>query len=429
MTWFQGQLVLAGLAVLAAFLTSAWVNAISRLSKLRAMRLAEEKATKRAHYLTEIANNPPTYLTSVLLVMLFFRVAATVLVTGAVLRLGPGWPELLAIAIMTFVLFQLAEIAPRTWALERLDQVLLGAAAPAYLIGKVLGPLATVLVKAGRVFLLILPGRGLPKGPLMSEEEIKSMLDVAESEEVIEADEREMIHSIFEFTDTVVREVMVPRPDMVCVDGSASLEAVLELTLKQGFSRVPVTGGSIDNVIGIIYQKDVVKKLQSNGRNRSRKASEVKREATFVPESKKVSELLREMQRSKTHMVIVVDEYGGVAGLATLEDLLEEIVGEISDEYDRDDPDVVVLDDGTLRVSARLSIEELNEILGTELPHIQWDSVGGLVGGLLGRLPVPGDVVSHEGVEFEVQKMNGRRIAHLLIRGGTVKALAAQEGS
>jgi CBS domain containing-hemolysin-like protein len=428
MTWFQAQVVLAVLAALGAFLTSAWVNAISRLSKLRAMRLADQQE-KRGQYLIKMANNAPAYLTSVLIVMLFFRVSATVLVTAAILRQGVRMPEVIAIGVMTFVLFQLAEIAPRTWALERLDQVLLGAAGPAYLIGKVLGPLATVLVKASRVFLLILPGRGLPKGPLMSEEEIKSMLDVAESEEVIEADEREMIHSIFEFTDTVVREVMVPRPDMVCVDASATLEEVLQLTLKRGFSRVPVIAGSIDNVIGIAYQKDVVKRLQSNGRNRSRKASEVKREATFIPESKKVSELLREMQRTKTHMVIVVDEYGGVAGLATLEDLLEEIVGEISDEYDRDDPDVVVLDDGTLRVSARLSIEELNEILGIELPHIQWDSVGGLVGGLLGRLPVPGDVVSHEGIEFEVQKMNGRRIAHLLVRGGSVKALAAQEGA
>jgi CBS domain containing-hemolysin-like protein len=428
MTWFQSQLVLAVLAVFGAFLTSAWVNAISRLSRLRAMRLGDEHE-KRGRYLIKIANNPPAYLTSVLIVMLLFRVSATVLVTVVILRLGGSLSEVIAIGVMTFVLFQLAEIAPRTWALERLDQVLLGAARPVYLIGKVLGPLASVLVKASRVFLLILPGRGLPKGPLMSEEEIKSMLDVAESEEVIEADEREMIHSIFEFTDTVVREVMVPRPDMVCVDASATLEGVLQLTLKQGFSRVPVIAGSFDNVIGIVYQKDVVKRLQSNGRNRSRKASEVKREATFVPESKKVSELLREMQRSKTHMVIVVDEYGGVAGLATLEDLLEEIVGEISDEYDREDPDVVVLDDGTLRVSARLSIEELNELLGTELPHIQWDSVGGLVGGMLGRLPVPGDVVSHDGVEFEVQKMNGRRIAHLLVRGGSVKELAAQGGA
>lgn len=425
MSQVRNELILAAVAVTGAFFASAWVNAISRLSKARAALLQEQKPRK-GKLLVKIANNPPMYLTSVLIVMLVLRVSATVLVTTAIMRLGAEVPELIAIAVMSFVLFQIAELAPRTWVLERLDQVLLVSARPVYWIGSALGPLATVLVKLGRVFLLILPGRGLPKGPLMSEEEIKSILDVAQSEEVIEAEEREMIHSIFEFTDKIVREVMVPRPDMVCVEASTSLEDVLEVMLKSGYSRIPVISQSVDDVVGILYQKDVVRKLHNgSARSRARKASDIKREAVFVPESKKVAELLRQMQHSKAHMVVVVDEYGGTAGLATMEDLLEEIVGEIADEYDKEDPSVVVLDDNTLRVTARLGIEELNELLGARLPHGDWDSIGGLVGGTLGRLPAPGDIVRVDGIELEVEKMNGRRISHVLVRAESVGSVPA----
>ena len=425
MTLTQSELLFAGLAIMLAFITSAWVNAIPRLTTARAELLAHDHPKKGA-LLVKMAGNTATYLTSVLLVMLLLRVTATVLVTSTILRLGWPLPEVIAVAIMSVVLFELAELAPRTWVLERLDKVLLSAARPVFLIGRALGSLSTVLVELNRVLLLILPGRGLPKGPLVSEEEIKSILDVAQFEEVIEADEREMIHSIFEFTDTVVREVMVPRPDMVCVDASATLEEVLDVTLKSGHSRIPVISENIDNVVGIVYQKDVIRRLHNGGRSKTtKKASDIKREAMFVPESKKVAELLRDMQQAKTHIVIVVDEYGGVAGLATLEDLLEEIVGEISDEYDRDEPNVSVVGEDAISVTARLSIEELSELLDVELPHSEWDSVGGLVGGLLGRLATPGDIVRHDGIEFEVHKMKGRRIANVLVRGAPVAASPA----
>jgi CBS domain containing-hemolysin-like protein len=429
MTLTQSQLTFAVVAIMLAFVTSAWVNAIMRLSLARAELLSHDHPKKGA-LLTKIAGNTSMYLTSVLLVMLLLRVTATVFVTSTVLRMGWPVPELIAVAIMSIVLFELAELAPRTWVLERLDNVLLAAARPVYFLGTILGPLASILVRFGRVVLLILPGRGLPKGPLLSEEEIKSILDVAHFEEVIQADEREMIHSIFEFTDTVVREVMVPRPDMVCVDAAATLNEILEVTLKSGHSRIPVISESIDNVVGIVYQKDVIKRIHNGGRSKAiKKASDVKREAVFVPESKKVAELLRDMQQTKTHIVVVVDEYGGVAGLVTMEDLLEEIVGEITDEYDRDEPNVSVVGEDAISVTARLSIEELSELLDVELPHTQWDSVGGLVGGMLGRLATLGDTVRHDGIEFEVHKMKGRRIASVLVRGAPVAASPAVKDS
>lgn len=422
MTATQAQLGFALLAILLAFIFSAWVNSITRLTQARAEMLAEEHRTK-GDLLSRIASDVPRFLTSALLVMLLLRVTATVFVTASIIRLGWPMPEVIAVAIMSFLLFQIAEIAPRTWVLERQDQVLLSAARPVYAIGVLLNPLTSVLVKLGRIFLLILPGRGLPKGPLLSEEEIKSILDVAQIEEVIEPDEREMIHSILEFTDRVVREVMVPRPDMVCVDVSASLEEVLQVTLSTGHSRIPVTQDSIDNVVGVVYLKDVVQRLYNGGQpspHSPRTAGDIGREPDFVPESKKVAELLREMQQTKTHLVIVVDEYGGVAGLATLEDLLEEIVGEITDEYDPDEPNVTVVGEDSISVKARLGIAELSELLDVELPSAEWDSVGGLVGGLLGRMARPGDVVRHEDIEFEVSKMQGRRISSVLVRGAPV---------
>lgn len=409
------QIVGTAISLAIAFVASTWVHSISRLSKGRAAQLAEAQP-KRGKLLEKIAENPPPYLSSVLLVMLLARVTCTVLATSLILRAGLPLPELVAILAASFVLFELAEVAPRTWVLERLDTVLLASARPAYYLGRALRPFSQALVKASRIFLLILPGHGLPRGPLTSEEEIKSMLEVAESEEVIEAEERNMIHSIFEFTDTVVREVMVPRPDMVCVDGNASLEEVLNLTLKQGYSRIPVIAGTVDEVTGIAYQKDVIKRLHNGGkRTRPKRASDIAREATFVPESKKVAELLKEMKSAKVHMVIVIDEYGGTAGLATMEDVLEEIVGEITDEYDREEPNVELIDDNALRVTARFGIEELNELLGAELPHTEWDSVGGLIGGLLGRVPAQGDRVRHDGIEFQVERMKGRRISKVLV--------------
>ncbi|MGI8426356.1 MAG: hemolysin family protein [Actinomycetota bacterium] len=421
------QIAVAVFAIAVAFFASTWVNSMSRLSKGRAAQLAEAQP-KRGKLLVHIAENPPRFLSSVLLIMLVARVTAVVLATSLIMNSGTSFPEVVAIVCMSFVLFEVAEIAPRTWVLERLDRVLLASARPTYFIGKVLRPFSGLLVAAGRLFLLILPGHGLPKGPLTSEEEIKSMLEMAEIEEVIEADERDMIHSIFEFTDTVVREVMVPRPDMICIDGQASLEQVLELTLKKGYSRIPVINETIDQVMGIVYQKDVIRKLHNGRPARNRKAADVAREATFVPESKKVADLLKEMKTAKAHMVIVVDEYGGTAGLATLEDLLEEIVGEISDEYDKEEPNVEMLDDNALRVTARFGIEQLNELLGAELPHADWDTVGGLIGGLLGRVPSEGDTVIHDGIEFEVEKMKGRRIAKILVTKPNGEPAQAETG-
>lgn len=407
------RIVIAFLGLALAFVSAVWVHGVSRLTTGRAARLAQEQP-KRGELLVKLAENPPPYLAVALLAMLAGRVTTVVLAASLAFRWGRLWPEVVVVVVMVVLLFQVAELAPRSWVLERPDQAMLFSARPVYFLGEALGPVASMLVKANRIFMLILPGRGLPASPLTSEEEIKSMLEVAESEEVIEAEEAEMIQSIFEFGDTVVREIMVPRPDMVCAEATMSLDEVLSLSLKHGFSRIPVIADNIDNVTGIAHIRDVIKRLH-NGTRRLKKVRDVARDAYFIPESKKVIELLREMQRAKTHMAIVVDEYGGTSGLVTLEDVLEEIVGEISDEYDREEPAIEKIDDDTLRVSARLSIDELNDLLAIDLPSTDWDSVGGLVGGSLGRVAEEGDSVTVNGVEFEVEKTKGRRIEKVVV--------------
>jgi CBS domain containing-hemolysin-like protein len=281
---------------------------------------------------------------------------------------------------------------------------------------------ARALLKVANI---IMPGRGLPQGPYVTEQEIKTMAEVASEEDEIEEEEKDLIHSIFEFGDTIVREVMVPRPDIVAIEDEKSLSDVMDLVLEHGFSRVPVFHEDLDQIVGIIYAKDVLKAMHQNGEET--KVTDLVRPARFVPESKKCAELLREMQRKKFHIALVTDEYGSISGSVTLEDLLEELVGEITDEYDRDEPLMVPVGEGRFRVDGRLPIDELNEALDVELPQEEWDSVGGLMMGLLGAIPSEGQEVSYDNLRFKAERVQGRRIARVLVsRTGETKTQPSQ---
>jgi putative hemolysin len=254
----------------------------------------------------------------------------------------------------------------------------------------------------------------MPKGPFVSDEGPRHRSEGEEEEEEIEEEERELIHSIFEFGDTVVREVMVPRPDMITLKVEATRDEALEKIVEAGYSRIPLYDGDTDNIVGVLYAKDLLKKMHESAS--PVKLASIARAPTFVPETKKVAELLREMQEQRVHMAIVVDEYGGTAGLVTIEDLLEEIVGEIVDEYDVEEPLVEPIDDDSIRVDAKMPIDEVNELLSVELPHEEWDTVGGLVFGLTGRVPVAGESVRYDSVEFVTERVAGRRVQKVVIR-------------
>jgi putative hemolysin len=263
----------------------------------------------------------------------------------------------------------------------------------------------------------VLPGKGLKEGPYVTEEVLLAMADSAADEAVIEREERKLIHSIIDFGDTVAREVMIPRPDMVTVSAEATVSDSADVASSAGVSRVPVYGTGIDDIVGVVYVKDIMKAERDE--RGAVPVSGIMRQAQFVPETKRIAEVMREMQAGKQHLAIVVDEYGGTAGLITLEDVLEELVGEISDEYDVDHARVELLDDGKVQVDASLSIDEVNELTGIDLPEGDWDTVGGFLYHLLGHVPNEGESVVYDGHRLVAEKVNGRRIARVLIGATT----------
>ena len=406
-SWFElASIVL--LIVVVGILGASEVS-ITRVNRVRAYRLAEEKR-RGSSSLVKIAENPAPYLNVVLLLTLLATIGGTTLATSLAVRIFHGAGELIATVAMTLLLFVFADVTPKTFALQQTDRVALFLAPLLVGLGRLVGPLATGLVRIANA---IMPGKGLPHGPFITEREIRALAEVASDEDQIEEEEKELIHSIFEFGDTIVREVMVPKPDIVAIEGGKALRDVQALVLQHGFSRIPVYEENLDDVIGLVYAKDVLKALHQGRQDMPLR--DIVRPAHFVPEQKKVADLLREMQREKFHIAVVTDEYGSVVGLVTLEDLLEELVGEISDEYDREEPEVVELDEGVYRVDGKVSIDELNELLDVELPDEEWDTVGGLMLGLLGSIPAEGEEVGYENLTFRAERVQGRRIAKVLI--------------
>jgi CBS domain containing-hemolysin-like protein len=382
---------------------------VTRVSKVRAYHLQEEGRRGSAS-LVKIVDNPAPYLSVLLLLLLLLHLSGTTIATVVAVRAIGRIGEVVATAVMTVLLFVLAEVTPKTFAVQHTDRVALRVAPLVVALTRLFGPLAKGLIKVANV---IMPGKGLPEGPFVTEADIRAMADVATEEDQIEEEEKELIHSIFEFGDTVVREVMTPEPDIVAVEVSDSLNAVQDLVIRHGFSRIPVYRGNMEDIVGVVYAKDVLRELRAGRSDRS--LEDLARRARFVPESKKVTDLLKEMQQQKFHLALVVDEYGSLTGLVTLEDLLEEIVGEIVDEYDREDPNVEPAGNGKFRVNGRLPVDELNELLGVDLPQEDWDSVGGLMMGVLGRVPSQGQQVEVRGIRFTAEQVTGRRIGKVLV--------------
>ena len=404
----------AGVAL--AFLLAAAEAAIMRMSRVRAQQLYDEGRGGSTSLLA-IVGDSPAYLAVVAFLRVVAEAATAVLVTIAVVDLVSSVTQalLISIAVMAVVSFVIVGVSPRTLGRQNYTRVALVAAPFVVGLRRVLGPVARVLVALGNA---VTPGRGYRDGPFQSEAELRDLLDRAGESEVIEAGEREMIHSVFELGDTVVREVMVPRTDMVTIGQGKTLKQAMSLFLRSGFSRIPVVGEDSDDVLGLLYFKDVVRRATADGETATLAVDQVMRPMTFVPESKPVDDLMREMQRDQSHFAMVVDEYGGTAGLVTIEDILEEIVGEIADEYDREAPGVEQVDDVTTRVPATMDIDDLAELFRVEIDEEEVDTVGGLLAKAIGRVPIPGSHAEVAGLSLTAEKMAGRRhrIATVIVR-------------
>jgi CBS domain containing-hemolysin-like protein len=404
------ELVAIALLIVLAGVLAAAETSITRMNRVRAYHLQEE-GRRGAGQLVRIVENPARYLNVVLLLTLLVHLGGTTLATVVAVRHLEDLGEVVATVAMTVLLFVFAEITPKTFAVMHTDRVALRLAPFVVAVTRAFGPVARALITVANV---IMPGKGLPQGPFVTEQEIRAMAEMASEEEAIEEEEKELIHSIFEFGDTLVREVMVPRPDMVTAPVEAGVRDVLDLMLKHGYSRIPLYRGTIDDVVGVAYAKDLLRHLHAGKEDVPLET--IMREPYVVPETKKVSDLLKDMQTRRVHMAIVVDEYGSTSGLVTIEDILEELVGEIADEYDREEPQVEPVDANTYRVNGRLSIDELNELLGVDLPHDEWDTVAGLMYGLLGAVPTQGQQVTFDNLVFTAEKVQGRRIAKVLVQ-------------
>ncbi len=398
-----------GLILLAGFFALAETS-LTRVNRIKAVTLQDE-GRRGARVLAGLVEHPERFLNPVLLLVLTCHVVASILVGILFERFGAVGVAL-ATVVEVSVIFVLAEAAPKTWAVQHPERAALMAAPVVSAISNFppVRLLARALIGLSNV---ILPGEGLRQGPFVSEEELLATVDVATDDQVIEREERALIRSIIEFGDTVVREVMVPRPDMVAVEGRDKVSDVLEVAIAAGYSRIPVYDQGIDDITGIVYTKDLMRAVQEDEGDKAVRA--LVRGAQFVPETKRVAELMREMQREKFHIAIVVDEYGGTAGLVTLEDLIEELVGEIVDEFDVEEPSIEALPGGAYRVNARMAVDEVNELLGAEFPEGDWDTIGGFVFNLLGHVPNEGEAVEHDGHRLAAEKVQGRRIGRVRI--------------
>ena len=386
-------------------------TALVRMSRAKAKSLADE-GKRGAKVLIRLTEDPQGFLNPVLLLVLICQLVVATLVGILAVQWFGAWGVVAATVFEIVVIFVFAEAVPKNWAVHHPERAALFSAP---IVSAVVRFWPVRMVSGGLIGLanLFIGQRGGYMGALVTESELLAMADVAVEGDVIEREERALIHSIIEFGDTVVREVMVPRTDMVTVGADGTVEAALDLALEAGFSRMPTVAQQIDDVVGVAYTKDLIRQVRA-GKGDEPVGAHL-RATHFVPETKRVADLMREMQSDKFHLAVVVNEYGGTAGLVTLEDLIEELVGEIVDEFDVEETTVEQLADGGLRVSGRVAVDEVNDLLGANLPTGAWDTVAGLVFDLLGHVPVTGESVTSDGLRLTVDGVNGRRIARVSI--------------
>jgi magnesium and cobalt exporter, CNNM family len=406
----MGWLVAAALALaIAAGLCASAEVAIIRASRAGARELSRSGGRAVSGRVEAVLAEPSRYLSVLLLVRVCGETSAIVFMTAALLHwLGTGWRTfLIALAVMTGVLYVVAGIWPRTLGRQYDRQLAVTASGILYPAVRALGPLPRVLLTVGSA---LTPGRAGRDRVRAPEEELRGLVDLLEERRVIEPTERAMIHSVFELGDTIVREVMVPRTEIVFVERDKTVRQALSLALRSGFSRIPVVGENEDDVIGIAYLKDLVAHSRERPEAEAvEKVEAVMRPAPFVPESKPVDVLLRDMQARQIHLAIVIDEYGGTAGLVTIEDILEEIVGEITDEYDQEQPVVDWLAPGRARVTARLPVTDLEDLFGVRIDAEDVETVGGLLAHALGRVPIAGATAKVAGLTLTAESLAGRR--------------------
>jgi len=391
--------------------------ALSSLDKLTLKRLIKEKP-KKGRQVESLLMKPSRWLITILIGNNFVNIAAASLATLLVAeRVGgtPGKIVGIATGVMTFIILVFGEIIPKRYCQQRAETISLKVVTPILVLSTVLSPIVKALTFFTQIILKTAGSKKFARDHLITEKEIHTLIDIGQEEGALDKQEEELVHSALEFDETQAKEIIIPRTNMVCIDEEANLSELIDLIKRVGYSRIPVYQEKVDNITGIAYAKDLLR--FTSELDKGIKVKEIMHSPIFVPYTTHLGEVFHKLQREKTHLAIVVDEYGGVAGMLTLEDLLEEIVGEIEDEYDRGEEKIVVLRDGSALIKAETDIDEINEKLGTHLPEETdaFESIGGLIFDLLGRIPKEGEVVQYENLRIAVVEANERRIKKVKI--------------
>src|SRR5579883_412583 len=415
------QLFILIVALILCGLASAAETALTSVSRIKLKNMVEE-GDEKAIEVDRLISQPNTFLSTILIVNNVAVIVASTMATVLALRFSTSLGELLSTIITSLVVLIFCEITPKTAAVQNPLKVARAMVKPVRAAAWLLHPVVVSLSAITNFLVRILGGQMVHHGPFVTEEELKLLVTVGEEEGVLEEEETEMIHSIFEFADTTVREVMIPRIDMVTLPSDATVTQAVDVALQGGFSRIPVYEVSIgvDEIIGILYTKDMLKQLRE-GHN-TFPIRDLVRPAYFVPETKKLDDLLREIRQNRIHMVMVVDEYGSVAGLVTIEDLVEEIVGDIKDEYDREENLFEKIDEHEYIFDAKISIYDFNEVMGTHLGDEDYETLGGFVYAQLDKIPNEGDTIAYENLMFTVLATRGRRITKVRVERKSEKA-------
>ncbi len=401
-------------------------TALFRLSKHRVHQLVE-RGEKNADSVKELKDNPNKMLITILIGNNLVNIAASSIATKLAIDLFGNAGVGIATGVMTFLILLFGEITPKSYAVENTEKYSLKVAKTIKLISKILYPVIKILNFLSKILYKLAGAELAQSKPYITEEEIKSMVKIGEKEGVVEKDEKEMIQSIFKFSDTIVREEMIPRVDMVSLPIDSNVEEALKIAEESGYSRIPVYEDKIDNIKGILYTKDLLMALRQN-KEESINLKELIRSPIFVPETKKIDELLKVLQRERTHMAIVIDEFGGVEGIITLEDVLEEIVGEIFDEYDEGVEPIEKIKDEEYLIDAKMNVDDVNEDLDIKIPEREYETISGFILSQLGRTAEEGDEIEYENLKITIESVKENQILKVRIKTKNPKEKEQNKG-
>ncbi|MGN9162633.1 HlyC/CorC family transporter [Clostridium sulfidigenes] len=397
------------LIILSSFF-SASETALMSISKIRVRHMVEENI-KGANRVKELTDNPSSLLASILVGNNVVNIASSSLATVLAISLIGSRGVAISTIIMTIVVLIFGEITPKTLASQNSEQISLRVANPIFIISKMLKPVVIITTTISKFFIKLLGGKSDSNKPFITEDELKIMVDVSEEEGILKSEEKDMIHNVFQFGDLYAKDVMVQRVDIIALDIEESLDKIISVIKEEGFSRIPIYSNTIDNIVGILNVKDIIFMEDTKGFS----LKNYMREITYTYEFRKVTELFKDMNKNRQHMVVVLDEYGGTVGIVTIEDLIEEIVGDISDEYDDEEPEIYVVKEDEYIVEGSVRIEDINELIGTKIESDEFDSIGGFIIGVLGRFPNISEEIIYSNYRFIIEDIDRNRIKKIRI--------------